>query len=60
MYIDTVGQDRELQDELNTEENDHDPGIKSVSAFKVQRDIYLNEVELYRVDWRHCCTVHET
>ena len=36
MYIvvDTVEQDRELQDELNTEENDHDPGMKSVSAFK--------------------------
>jgi hypothetical protein len=35
MYIaiDTVGQDRELQDELNIEENDHDPGMTSVSAF---------------------------
>lgn len=34
MYIsiDTVGQDRELQDDLNIEEKDHDPGITSVSA----------------------------
>ena len=38
--IDTVGQesqDRELQDELNIEENDHDPGIGQC----FQRYLYL-------------------
>ena len=32
--IDTVGRDRELQDELNIEEHDHDLGMTSVSVFK--------------------------
>jgi hypothetical protein len=36
MYIaiGMVGQDRELQDELSIEENNHDPGMTSVNAFK--------------------------
>jgi hypothetical protein len=48
MYIsiDTEGQDCELQDELDIEENGHDPGITSVSAFrKYLYSIFFDEVE---------------
>ena len=41
-HVHTVGQDRELQDELSIEENDHDRGMASVSAFKVF--IYIQHV----------------
>jgi hypothetical protein len=47
MYIaiDTVGQDRELKDdELNIEENDHDPGMTSVGTLEGLYPICFDEV----------------